>query len=360
MLYCLRVITFFSCILFFIAFNSGITFAQYGTGVDLEELASYYPVTAPYVGLEGAGGGGLVPHAHLIGTSHWPFPKSDVKPIRKPKLSFWWVTLPDADLNWFSTGIATTLFNRLELGFSNNYVNIDEPYVAEQVGLDLDIDMFSVTSKLLLVEESTYIPAISVGMMYKHTNLDTPELFKEMGSSLYTNNSGFDFYAVASKVIFLPLPKLLPTPYAPAIIQEANCMPLPLLLNFGVKSTKAVGLGVNGFGNDRDAVFFGNAELIIPPGMFLPWDFLKGSSLIIGAEYLEGNDAGHNVVDGIGDELKTDRQWDFHIVWDNGKNFALILVYTDTGNNNLQSNLEAMENPSAEGEGFTLSFQYQF
>ena len=360
MLYCLRVITFFLCILFFIAFTSGISFAQYGTGVNLHELVRYYPTTAPFVTIEGVGGGGLIPHAHLVNTPFWPFPESDLKPIRKPKLSFWWITLPDADLNWLSTGIATTLFDRLEIGFANNYVNIDEPYIAEQVGLDLDMDMFSVTSKLLLIKESTYIPAVSVGMMYKHTNLDTPEAFKEMGSSLYSNNSGFDFYAVASKIVFLPLPKILPTPYAPQIIQDADCIPLPLHLTFGVKSTKSASFGLNGFGNDRDAVFFGSAQLVIPPDMFLPWDFLKGSLLFIGAEYIEGYDAGHNTIDGIGDELKTDRQWDIHLVWDNCKNFSIILAYLDTGNNNLQSNLEAMENPSAQGEGFVLSLQYQF
>jgi len=294
----IKVITLVLFMLSFTILTSGISFAEYGTGINVEELASHYPITAPYVTPEGVGGGGLVPHAHLVGTSHWPFPKSDMKPIGKPHLSFWWITLPDADLNWVSTGVATTLFNRLEVGFAHNYIDIDEPSVAEHVGLELDIDMFSLTSKLLLIEESTYIPAVSVGMMYKHTNLDTPELFKQMGSRLYSDNSGFDYYVVATKILFLPLPKLIPTPYAPAIIQNSKCLPLPILLDFGVKSTKSVGLGINGFGNDRDEVFFGSADLVIPPDMFIGWEFLKGSSLIIGAEYVDDYETGHNRIDG--------------------------------------------------------------
>jgi len=58
--------------------------------------------------------------------------------------------------------------------------------------------------------------------------------------------------------------------------------------------------------------------------------------------------------------LKTDRQWDFHIAWDNGKNFGIIAAYLDTGDNNLQSKLEAMDNPSAQGDGFVLTLQFQF
>jgi len=78
----------FLCILFFIAFTSGISFAQYGTGVNLRELVSNYPTTAPFVTIEGVGGGGLIPHAHLVNTPFWPFPESDLKPIRKPKFEF--------------------------------------------------------------------------------------------------------------------------------------------------------------------------------------------------------------------------------------------------------------------------------
>jgi hypothetical protein len=338
-------------------FSLNNCFAAYGTKLNLSEYVKKYGTTVPFTTQEGVAGGGLVPFALLSGTKPWPF-QSDPKPITKPHLGMWWITLPSADLNWISTGFNFTVFDRIEFGFANNYINIDEPFVAKQVGLDLDTDMFDISTKIQLIKESTYIPSVSVGMIYKHTNFDTPESFKKMGGKLYSNNSGFDFYAVATKLVFIPLPLFFPLPNPP--MENMDCLPVPLLLNFGVKSTKSAQFGVTGFGNDRDAVFFGSAELVIAPDIFLDWDFLKGSLIYFGGEYVEGYDTGSNVIDGINDKLKTDRMWDLNLIFDTGKNLSVILAYLNTGDNNLQSNLEKMDNPSSMGKGFVLSLQYQF
>jgi hypothetical protein len=293
---------------------------------------------------DGVAGGGLVPHAHLAGVPHWPYQEEDMRFIRKPQLGSWYIGLPSADLNWVMVGGNITFFDRLELGLAFNYINIDEPasVAVDQLGLDLDNNLVALSGKLLLVKESKWIPAISVGAIYKYTNFDNLELFEQEGEKMYSNNEGVDFFAVASKTFFIPLPNM--------------DLPLPLFVNAGIKSTKGQQLGVVGFGNERDEVFFASTALLLPVDVLFPFISKKVGLFFLGFEYVDDVNVGENSLG----PMKTKRMWDVHLVYDTCKHLSFILAYLNTGSNNLQESVRNNVNPSGLGDGIALSVQYQF
>jgi hypothetical protein len=334
--YIIRTITKYILVLFLV---SPAIAVQYFTP---EEAAKSYSITAPYTTTDGVAGGGLVPHAYLSGVSHWPNPEGNMKIVNKPRLATWYVSLPEADLNWFSIGGNITMFNRLELGFAENYINIDEPasIATSEMGLDLDNNLVALSSKLLLVKEEKWLPEISIGAVYKYTNFDNLEVFEHEGKEMYSNNKGIDFFGVASKMFFIPLPHM--------------ALPLPLFMNAGVKSTKAQQLGVVGFGDERDEVFFGSTSILVPANIIFP--FIKNGLFIFGFEYVDDVDVGMNSLG----PMKTNRQYDVHIVYDTNKNLAFILSYLNTGNSDFKKSVKNNLNSSGLGDGFTLSVQYKF
>ena len=309
-----------------------------------EEAAAPYPTTAPFTTTDGVAGGGLVPHAHLAGVPHWPYHEEDMEFIRKPQFGMWYIGLPKGDLNWFNFGGNVSVFDRLELGFAFNSVNIDEPasVAVDQLGLDLDNNVVALSGKLMLVKEKKWIPAISVGAIYKHTDFDNLDLFKQEGEKMYSNNDGVDFFAVASKTFFIPIPNM--------------DLPLPLFVNAGIKSTKGQQLGVVGFGSERDEVFFGSTALLLPLDVIFPFVHKKSGIFILGFEYVDDIDVGMNSLG----PMKTKRMWDVHLVYDTCKDLSFILAYLNTGSNNLQESVRNNLNPSGLGDGIALSMQYQF
>lgn len=263
--------------------------------------------------------------------------------IRKPQLGSWYIGLPSADLNWVMVGGNTTFFDRLELGLAFNYINIDEPasVAVNELGLDSDNNLVALSGKLLLVKESKWIPAISVGAIYKYTNFDNLA-YEEQKIKMYSDNEGVDFFAVASKTFFIHLPNME--------------LPLPLFLNAGIKSTKAQQLGIVGFGNERDEVFFASTALILPVDVLFPFISKKVGTLFLGFEYVDDVNVGKNAIG----TMKTRRMWDVHLVYDTCKNLSFILAYLNTGSNNLQKSIRNDENPSGLGDGVAFSIQYQF
>ncbi|MCK4487494.1 MAG: DUF3034 family protein [Desulfobacterales bacterium] len=182
----------------------------------------------PLTNTEGVGGVALNPFAYVanpIGEGETGLGGSDI--VSKPNVGFWHISLPDTDLNWNTAGINLSLFNRLELGFSHESVDI------EAVG---GVDKNNLSAKVNLIAEGEFglslMPAISVGIIHKTTDC----------KDFTADTEKVDYYVVASMTL--------------------KDLPVPTVLSAGVLSTKGYVRGVLGFGDDRDEAFFCNIDMI--------------------------------------------------------------------------------------------------
>ena len=255
----------------------------------------------PLTNIEGVGGVAFNPLAYVSN----PIGKDDTgllgnAIVSKPNVGAWHISLPDSDINWEAAGFNISFFNRLELGYGHETVDVNV------IRGKIEKDNFS--AKLNLLTEGsfdmTYLPAISVGVIHKKTDF--------VGAK---DNDGQDYYAVATKTL--------------------TNLPVPVILNAGLLSTKGYVRGVLGFGNDRDEAFFGNIEIV------------PIKNVIVGWEYTEGTD--------VGKGINTHSMWEAHVAW-MINNITLVASYADTGSENLYEAPVA----SAFGNGWVVSAQYAF
>ncbi|MBN1795457.1 MAG: DUF3034 family protein [Sedimentisphaerales bacterium] len=257
----------------------------------------------PLNNLEGVGGVAFNPLAYPAGSSSETSKDKQGKMsfdnfLGKPQIGTWYVNLSDSKIDWATIGIADTIFKRVELSYGYEIISTSFQ----------DIQKHNFGAKLLVLEESFnnwgFAPAVSVGTLYKHTSFDTPA---------GVDNSGFDFYIVATKLIKKTLPK-------------------PVLLSGGVLSTKGRTLGVLGFDEHRDEVFFGNI------------DVLPLENLAVGFEYRQGAKFS---------SWKDANYWEAHVAWFVNKNLTLVAAYVNAGNEKSSSKVGL-------GDGIVLSIQYAF
>lgn len=270
----------------------------------------------PFTNIEGVGGVALNPLAFVanaISCEGGGLGGSDY--VSKPNIGYWHIGLGDASIKWDTFGANISLFERIELGYGNESVNI------EDVG---DVDKDNLSIKVNLVKEEdfgiSFMPAISVGAIHKYTDL-----------SVTGDNSDADYYAVVSK--------------------HFMALPTPIVLSAGVVSTKGYVRGVLGFGDDRDEAFFGNFEILPTNKMGACPDILKG--LIVGVDYLDGTD--------VGNGLETHAVWNAHIAWMH-KGLTLIGAYVHAGK---EEEVRDFVNgvggaPTKFGDGWVVSAQYAF
>ncbi|RJX34329.1 MAG: DUF3034 family protein [Desulfurivibrio sp.] len=264
----------------------------------------------PMTNVEGVGGCALNPLAYVanpIGKDETGLFGSSV--VSKPNVGAWHISLSESDINWEAAGFNLSFFNRLEIGYSHEWVDVDV--------LNESVDKNNFSAKLNLLPEGSfgmpYLPAVSVGVIHKDTNFNDLVV-----ADLLDDDSGEDYYVVATKTLTI--------------------LPIPVILNAGVLSTKGYVRGVLGFGEDRDEAFFCNIETV------------PVANVIIGWEYAEGTYVDSDPVD-----FSTHSMWEAHVAW-MINDFTLILSYADTGNENLYSNPTA----SAFGKGWVISAQYAF
>lgn len=276
-----------------------VVFVVIGIGLSAVISAPSY-AGVPLNNLEGVGGVAFNPLAYTAGEK---LPESN-KPGKlsldnfitsKPQIGMWYVNLRQSKIDWATTSIAQTFFNRLEVSYGFENVSVPGVQHIEKNNLGL---------KLLLLEEKDYLPAISFGTIFKHTNYDTPS---------GVHNTDFDFYIVATKLIKKTFPK-------------------PVLISGGILSTKGRITGVLGFDKERDELFFGNI------------DILPLENVAVGVEYRQG--AHYN-------DWKDADYWDAHIAWFVNKNFSLVAAYVITGNRTGSPAVGL-------GDGVVLSAQYAF
>jgi hypothetical protein len=251
----------------------------------------------PLNSLQGNGGVAFNPLAYLSGqnqdtttTNSW----DDV--LSKPQFGAWYVSLGDVNVDWTAVGASETLFNRLELSYGYEAVAQDGAAT---------IHKKNIGAKLLLIPENaggnSWVPAISVGTLYKSTDF-----------SGAANDSAFDYYAVATKLI--------------------TQLPRPVLVSGGVLSTKEQVTGVFGFNDKRDVTFFGNI------------DVLPTSNIALGLEYKQGAEFGN---------FKNANYWNAHVAWFANEHLTLVAAYVNAGDETSTSEVGL-------GNGIALSAQYAF
>ncbi len=253
----------------------------------------------PLNSLDGPGGVAFNPLAYTTGLKLEEGPDW----ISKPQVGARSVKLPGSNIEWSSYSLSLSLADRVEFSYAANLVN------AKDYG-DNSIEANSLGLKLKLVEENAgdtaWVPAISVGAVYRHTDSNTTDAFG-------LDHSGFEYYAVATKLI--------------------TQTPLPVLVSAGVQRSDEVVYGVVGHNHYGTAAF---ANI----------DVLPSENVAIGLEYHQGIN--------VGDGIKNADYWDGHVAWFVTKKFTLVGAYVSTGNKDKGFDKLGVD------DGFVLSAQYQF
>ena len=256
----------------------------------------------PLNNLQGVGGVAFNPLAYPAGQNEDKDAAKDSRlrdTFSNPQIGAWYVLLGDAVVNWVAGGVAETLFHRLELSYGHEVVSPQGK----------DIHKNNLGAKFLLLPENSwdqpYLPAVSVGTIWKTTDLDPLPLAD-------ASKDGWDAYLVATKLI--------------------TQLPRPLLLSGGLLWTDELGTGEFGHDSSRDLTWFGNADV-------LPFSFLA-----VGVEYKQGAEYS---------DFKNANYWDAHVAWFVNPNLTLVAAYVNAGDERSTSKVGL-------GDGIVLSAQYAF
>jgi hypothetical protein len=263
-------------------------------GIAFNPLA--YTAGLPWDGDDGGDTTNEVAHSALNGV------------VSRPQVGAWYVNLNDAGVNWWAGSAALTFAERLEVSAGYGFVN------AHKYG-DKSINTYNLGAKVKFLDENAFdtswVPAIAVGGIYKYTDSRTVDALK-------LDNDGFDAYVVASKLI--------------------TQTPWPILLSAGLLYTDEVVNGVVGH-NDYDLVAFGNI------------DVLPASNVAIGLEYKQGAR--------VGDGIRNHDYYDGHVAWFVNDNLTLVAAYVQTGDKDKFYRHGSAKDLGV-GSGLVFSVQYQF
>ena len=273
-----------------------------GLGV-IVSLAGAGHAGVPLNNLEGVGGIAFNPLAYTAGQ---PFGEgSEIgKYISKGQYGAWYVDLsqPNAvthkTVDWTNISAAFTVLKRLELSYGFQDVNLNGA---------ANIHKSNIGAKASLITENqwglNYIPAVSVGAIYKDTNY-----------AAATKDHSWDYYLVATKLI--------------------KQTPLPVLVSVGGVSSQGIVTGVLGFDSQRDTTFFTNVDVLPLSNVALGYEFKRGAS------YSNWHDANY---------------YDLHAAWFATSNLTLVAAFVDAGSNTQLPNVGF-----GLGKGIVLSTQYAF
>ena len=270
-------------------------------GIAFNPLA--YTAGLPWDGDDGGDTTNAVEHSALNGK------------VSRPQLGAWYVNLNDAGINWWAGSAALTFVDRVEVSTGYGFVN------AHKYG-DKSINTYNVGAKVRFLDENVFdtswVPALAVGGVWKYTDSRTVEAF-------HLDDNGFDGYVVASKLI--------------------TQTPVPVLLSAGLLLSDEVVNGVVGH-NDYDVVAFGNI------------DVLPAENVAIGLEYKQGVDAGDTRATG-GHSIRNHDYWDAHVAWFITKQLTFVAAFAETGDKDKFYRKGSVKNLGV-GSGAVFSLQYQF
>jgi len=202
------------------------------------------PAPLPLHQIEGSGGIFSTLSAYIVN------PPRGGEAVGRPSVGFAYVHLGNGRaLEAFT--LTESPWKRLELGYASDSLNLgDLPQDIERAtgvrlrdhGVRLDV----LSARLLLLEEGDTTPALTAGVHYK-SNDGIGRIDSDLGGALRASGiedtSGVDYTLYASKLI--------------------KSLPAPLLLNAGIRATKAAHIGLLGFTGDYKYVFEGNAVLFV-------------------------------------------------------------------------------------------------
>ncbi len=268
----------------------------------------------PLTNAEGVGGVALNPMAYVAN----PLKEGDkglfgAGIVSKPQFGVWYIGLNESHINWFPMGGNISFFNRVELGYAHEFVNVED--FGNGDGQNVNKDNFSIKVNLLQENQfnTNFLPAFSFGAIYMHTDADDSLALKD--------NSDWDFYFVATKMI--------------------KALPVPVILNAGTRATKGYVRGVLGFGDDRQWVFFGNIDTVL---------FEK---FIVGWEYQQDVDVGDVFKGENGADHSTHSMWEAHVAYMHDEHLTLVASYAYVGDKDAVSQ-------ASFGNALVLSVQYAF
>ncbi|MDO8784971.1 MAG: DUF3034 family protein, partial [Syntrophales bacterium] len=253
----------------------------------------------PLLNFEGVGGGGIVPGAYLVN------PPQDGKKIGNPVLSSWHAI--GGDSNFYTQGIALSMFDRVELGYSHEVFDFRriKRKLEELSGGTLRADKDFVYQhdfhiKFLLMKEDKYIPAFALTTEFKFN--DTIEsinnnLGKPLDGIGYDDNFGTDFDFSFSKTFM-------------------NLIKFPVQTHFNLRLTKGAHTGFLGFSEDYTI----NPEIAL--GVMVHPD------IIIGFEYRQKPDEYKSMATSLsGFTFKEDDFWDIFFSWMPSKRLSLSVAF---------------------------------
>ena len=204
--------------------------------------------------------------------------------------------------------ITETPWDRLELGYGYDRLDTgDLPldiYKATKISIDeQNVSLHNFNARLALLKEGEFnqpwLPAVTFGVDYK-VNSDESNLNRELGGLLkeigVTHDTGVDYTLYASK-LFKDLPR-------------------PVLVNAGVRATKAAQLGLLGFTDEYTYHAEGNIDVFLT------------DKLILAAEY-RGKPAQFTPVPGL--IAKEDDWWTIDLAYVVTNHFTVAVGYGHFG-----------------------------
>lgn len=232
--------------------------------------------------VEGASGGGLAPWATIAGNE-----TRDGIGVSAH------ATLDELkDYQYASAGAAVGLFNRVEISYARETFNTQKIGAALGLGRNYTFKQDVVGAKVRLLGDVVYdnplIPAIAVGVQYKH-NLNG-DIVRALGAR---SASGVDIYASATKLILAD----------------------SLLVNATVRLTRANQIGLLGFGGDKSDAYHAEFE------GSLAYQFSR--RLAVGGEY-------RTKPDNLG--IARENAWfDGFVAYAVNRHLTATVAYTDLG-----------------------------
>jgi len=202
----------------------------------------------PLHGIEGMGGVCSTYSAYLVN------PAKDGKVFGLPSLEVAYIHLGKGR-GLEALTITETLWDRLEAGYAFHSFDFGDlsQDIENMTGVDINdhsVNMHNFNLRFQAVRENffdlAWIPAVTVGIHYKKNN-DIGCINNKLSGALkgigIEDDKGLDFTVYFTKMI--------------------TSLPRPLLVNAGIRSTKAAHLGLFGFTDDRKTLFEGNLVLFI-------------------------------------------------------------------------------------------------
>ena len=251
--------------------------------------------------IEGNGGIFSTLSAYLVN------PPRNGEPVGRPSIGAAFVDLGNGR-NLEALTITETPWDRLELGYGYDRLDIgDLPQAiqnATHIGINESaVNLHNFNARLALLKEGefgqSWLPALTFGVHYK-VNTSVDDINHELGGVLKSigieNNSGVDYTLYATKLF--------------------KNLPLPVLVNVGVRETEAAHLGLLGFTDHYSANFEGSI------GVFLT------DKLILAGEYRQKPN-NYKAIPGL--IASEDDWWTIDLAYVVSNNFTVALGYGHFG-----------------------------